>query len=292
MDRVDAHVHVFAPASDEYPREVSPLAPAERSATVEHLLREMDGAGVARAALIQMGGFGIEHHRYVARAVKRWPDRFAAVGLVDLADPDPPASLTRLHEATGIAGIRVMGPLGDSLAATAEDLTAFGLFQRAGELGLNVNLYCPSDQVANIETLVRALPRVTFSLDHLGICPATSAIVDRWRRPRFQDEPLPPATYERVLSLSRLPNVYVKISGEYAFSKQPYPFDDMRPMVEHVYRTFDADRMMWCSDFPWICEEPGYARLAALMDHHLPQLTTEEMALIVGGNGLRVWFGR
>ena len=291
MDKVDAHVHVFAPASDEFPREVSPLFPAARSTTVEQLLREMDAAGVARAVLVHMAGFGIEHHRYVVQAVQRWPDRFVAAGRVDLGDPDPPARLKELHEATGIAGVRLMGRLGDPKARDVEELPACGPLRRAGELGLNVNLYCPSDQVANIGMLARGFPHVTISLDHLGICPATTPVVDHWGRPRFDDEPIPPATYPQVLDLSQHPNVHIKLSGEYAFSKQTYPFGDMRPMVERVYRAFGAERMMWCSDFPWIREEPGYSRLVSLLDHHLPQLMTGEKELILGGNALRTWFG-
>ena len=292
MQKIDAHVHVFDRASQEFPREVSSLAPAERTAPVEQLLREMDAAGVERAVLIQMGGFTIEQHRYVAQSLSRWPARFAAAGLVDLSDDDPPARLGELVEATGISGIRLMGTLGGPGASRAEGLAAFGLFQRAGQLGLNVNLYCPSDQVANIELLVRAFPDVSVSLDHLGICPATSLVPDRFRRPRFDDEVIPPPTYPRTLDLARYPNVTVKVSGEYAFSKQAYPYRDMQPMVEQVYRAFGAQRMMWCTDFPWIVEEPGYRKLVALLDYHLPLLTEHEKALIMGGNAARLWFGR
>ena len=290
MQKVDAHVHIFAPLSQAFPREVSPLAPAGRAATVEHLLREMDAAGVERAVLIQMGGFQIAHHRYVAQAVRRWPDRLAAVGLVDVHDADSPARLSKLYEATGIAGIRLMGTLGDPGAARAEDLAACGLFQRADELGLNVNLYCRSDQLPHIERLVRAFPGVRVSLDHLGICPSTSFVPDRWGRPRFDEEPIPPPTYPRVLDLARYPNVYVKVSGEYAFSREAYPYRDLRPLVEQVYRAYGAGRMMWGTDFPWIGEEPGYRRQMALLDHHLPLLSAGEKAQIMGGNALEVWF--
>jgi len=56
MDKVDVHVHVFAKLSDEFPREVGGLAPAEKEGTAEELLREMDAAGIDRTVLIDMGG--------------------------------------------------------------------------------------------------------------------------------------------------------------------------------------------------------------------------------------------
>jgi predicted TIM-barrel fold metal-dependent hydrolase len=183
-----------------------------------------------------------------------------------------------------------MGSLGRTGAKTAEDLPAYGLLQRADELGINVNLYCPEDQVGNIHVVVRAFPGVTFSLDHLGVCSATAATIDRFQRPRFESEPIPPASYDQVLTLARYQNVYIKISGEYAFSRKPYPFADMRPMVERAYQTFGADRLMWCSDFPWIVDEPGYTQLAALIDRHLPHASMAEREQIMGGNAMRVWF--
>jgi len=291
MIKVDAHVHVFARRSDEYPREVSELAPAEREALAEPLLREMDAAGIDRAVLIGMGGLRIEHHRYVTRCVARWPDRFTATGLVDVDDPDSPARLRELVDATGIEGIR-LGDLGDPQAGRAENLKTYALFQCAEELGLNVNIFTGGDQVPCLELLAAAFPRVNISLDHLGVMPTTPCLVDRWGRPRQDEEPLPPAAYPRILALARFPNVYVKISGEYAVSRDPWPYGDLKPMVEQVHRAFGARRMMWCTDAPWILQEPGYGKLVDLLDRHLPSLSREERDQIMGGTALRIWFGQ
>ena len=42
---VDAHLHVFAAASDRFPRDVHELYPAELEASVESLLAAMERAG-------------------------------------------------------------------------------------------------------------------------------------------------------------------------------------------------------------------------------------------------------
>jgi len=289
MERVDVHVHVFARLSDEFPRQVSGLAPAEREGTAEQLLREMDAAGIDRTVLIDMGGPKLEYHAYVTHCVKAWPDRFTATGLVDVNDPDPPARLRELVEATGIEGIR-LGSLGDPQADKPEDLQAYSLIQCAADLGININIYGGHAQISCMEMLIEAFPQVNFSLDHLGVLPSTPLVPDRWGRPRFSDEPLPPATYPRVVALSRFPNVYVKVSGEYAFSKEPWPYADMKPMVEQIYQAYGAERMMWCTDSPWILEEPGYQKLVELLDHHLPDLSRDEKDMIMGGTAMKVWF--
>ena len=69
-------------------------------------------SGIDRAVLIEMNGTQIEQHAYVTHCVQTWPDRFAATGLIDMNDPDPPARLRELVAATGIEGIR-LGALGD-----------------------------------------------------------------------------------------------------------------------------------------------------------------------------------
>ena len=290
MDKVDVHVHVFDRLSARFPRQVSDLAPTDRKATAEQLLREMDASGIDRAVLIDMGGTEIEHHRYVTHCVRKWPDRFTATGLVNVTDPDPAARLKELYEATGIEGIRLGGDLGNPRAKEVEELPVYGIFQRAGELGLNINIYGQSIEIPCIDLLARAFPGIHISLDHLGACPSTPLTVDGWGRPRFDDEPIPLATQPQIIGLAQYANVYVKISGEYAFSKAPYPYADMKPLVEQIYEAYGAGRMMWCSDFPWIVEEPGYQRLVHLIDHHLPCLSGEEQEMIMGRNALKIWF--
>ena len=104
MDKVDVHVHVLTRLSDEFPRQVSGLAPADREGTAEQLLQEMDANGIDRAVLIDMGGTALEHHKYVTHCVRTWPDRFTATGLIDLgAPPPPPPQRARVGPPVGAA---------------------------------------------------------------------------------------------------------------------------------------------------------------------------------------------
>lgn len=86
-----------------------------------------------------------------------------------------------------------------------------------------------------------------------------------------------------MAKLARHPNVYVHMSGRYAFSRTAYPYSDLRPVVERVYQAFGAGRMMWASDYPGILFEPGCADTLALVDHHLPGRTAEERLAILRG---------
>ena len=48
MTRIDAHLHVFTKVSPEFPRETTPVCPAEREEPVEKLLAEMEQHQIAQ----------------------------------------------------------------------------------------------------------------------------------------------------------------------------------------------------------------------------------------------------
>ncbi|MEM2904397.1 MAG: amidohydrolase family protein [Candidatus Bathyarchaeia archaeon] len=285
MSMVDVHVHVFPRVSKWYPREVSELAPAEREAPVEQLLDTMEGAGVSKAVLIQLGGYG-ENHRYLADCLKRFPERFAGVGLVDPASPDPAEELTELVKATAVRGVR-LNRLGKPGTGRVTELPSYPLWKRCAELGVAICIYAHADQAGFLEPLIREFQNVRVAFDHLGVCP-TNFSVDRLRRPRIETE-LPPPTMQTILALAKYRNVYVKLSGDYAFSHLPYPYPDMRPVYRLLYEAYGAERLMWGTDFPWILEEPGYKQLTKLIDFHLPDLKRREREAILGETASRFW---
>ena len=77
MTRIDAHLHVFAKVSPEFPRETTPVWPADREETAEKLLGEMEANGIDQAMLVQIGGDDITHYAYLLHCLKMYPDRCA-----------------------------------------------------------------------------------------------------------------------------------------------------------------------------------------------------------------------
>ena len=280
MTVVDAHLHVFRAASGRYPRDVHELFPAELEATVEELLAEMEAGGVEKAVLVPLS----PHDEYVRECLERHPGRFAAIGIQDPSSTSV-ADFRRRVETTGLQGLRLFR-LGDPLVGDVEELPVFPLLAGLAEGAHKLWFYCPPDQLPLLERVLERLPGLTVVLNHLGFCPQGYRI-DEHGRPRIATE-LPPPTLPTVLALARFPNVHVMLSGQYAFSRQPYPFRDVEPVVRAVYQAFGAGRLLWASDFPWIVEEPGYARQLALVDELLPDIATEERAAILGENTLRL----
>ena len=55
------------------------------------------------------------------------------------------------------------------------------------------------------------------------------------------------------MSLSELPNVYIKISALFRLSGEPFPHFDLRDRrVKRLVDTFGADKLMWGSDWPYV----------------------------------------
>ena len=279
MPTIDGHLHVFEALSGQFPRDVfEPLTPPDRSAPVEALLAHMERAGVDRAVVVAVS----HHDEYLKHVLATYPGRFAGVAVTAPDAPDPVTDLYRRVETMGIQGLRVF-TLGDP-DAQPESQPLFPLLAAMAELGVKLWFYAEVAQVILLDRILDLLPDLVVVMNHLGFCPSIwdEMRVDEHGRPRF-GVALPPSSLDTVVGLARHPNVYVHMSGQYAFSQSPYPYSDLRPVVEHVYRSFGAGRMMWASDYPWIERVPGYVEILELVDHQLPAITVDERLAIRGG---------
>ena len=104
MTHVDAHVHVFARPSSEFPRLVTDRMPADRQAPVEQLLEQMQAHGVDQAMLVQTAGSQVEHHAYLRHCLRTYPDRFRGIGLIPVDCADPGQHMEQLASGGSIIG--------------------------------------------------------------------------------------------------------------------------------------------------------------------------------------------
>ena len=244
---------------------------------IETLLFEMDRNGVDQAVLIQMRGQ--TDNRYQAECVRRYPGRFASVGIVDTTRPDAEQALERLV-AEGHSGVRfhlpIRSPGPDPLA----------IWRAAERLGLPVSCGGNSALFASPEfaQAVEAVPRLPIVVEHLG----------HVNHP--VDDPEQEALRRRVFELARFPNLYLKIHGLGEFCRrampptEPFPFvQPIPPLLEDAYRAFGANRMMWGSDFPPVAVREGYRNALRLPMERLAHLPRAERDQIFGGTAARVF---
>jgi L-fuconolactonase len=283
---VDAHVHVFAKKSAEFPRTVSPQYPEEGEAPVEVLLEQMESHGVDQAVLVQIGGPELEYHTYLQHCLKTYPKRFRGIGLIPKEIWHAPEThMDRLAEKGGIVGFRLFevgGPIDPLAKMDVTTFSTYPIWKHAAKKDYVIWLYSCAKDAHQIPFLVQAFPQVRVVFNHLMVCPGENAFAhDDKGRPRIQS-PMPPLTRYSMLGLHEFPNVAVKFSGQYAFSQEDWPYKDLEKWHRTLLSKFGAERVMWATDFPWIVEEPGYGKLVQVIDELLPDLETKQRDLIMG----------
>ncbi len=290
MPRIDAHVHVFAKDSAEFPRQTTPVYPAEREETAEKLLGEMEKYQIEQAVLVQIGGTSLEQHKYLLHCLKTYPKQFLGIGLVPVETPRPEEHMAKLAEGTGVIGFRLStigGPRDIFAKMDVRKFQSYRIWKYAAEQDYVLWLYPRSIDAHLLPYLIQEFPQVRVALNHLGMCPGKGKF--RWDehgRPRIEVTSYNLAMHT-TYRLARFENVTVHLSGQYAFSKEDFPYQELSGWHRSLLTDFGAKRLMWATDFPWILEHPGYGELTTVIEQLLPNLSESELADIMGGNAKR-----
>jgi predicted TIM-barrel fold metal-dependent hydrolase len=80
----------------------------------------------------------------------------------------------------------------------------------------------------------------------------------------------------------------VHLSGQYAFTREEFPYRDLAGWHQGLLNHFGSTRLMWATDFPWIYEDPGYAPLTTIIRELIPNIRDHELEDIMGGTAKRV----
>ncbi len=286
MTVVDSHLHLFESVSEQFPRDVFPgLTPPERRAPMDEYFGYMERAGVDKGVIVSIS----HHDEYVRDVVATRPDLFAIVGVQDVSASDQLANYRQRRAATSFQGFRLFS-LDDDPSQPADQISMFPVLEQMAADGVKLWFYATEEQVLLLDRVLDHLPDLTVVINHLGFCPSIwdEIRADEWGRPRF-NLTLPPKSLETIEVIAARPNVYVHLSGQYAFTQEAYPHPDLQSTVDAIYGMFGSDRMLWASDYPWISAEPGYPEQLALVDHYLPDLSEAQRKAIRGGNALALF---
>ncbi len=245
-------------------------------APVESLLDEMVRAGVDKATLVQIGG--IYDNSYLIECMRRFPGRFSVVAMVDTDQPDAPERLEEWAN-QGVESIR----LGPTVRSLGNDPLA--IWRKADELGMIVS--CQGSEVdlfasPELENVVRELPSLKIVIEHLG--------------GGGQDTTPPHDRYRKVLALAQYPNTYMKVVGLGELCprpmpfRQPFPFENVPPLIEMAIDAFGPRRLMWGSNFPPVAGRgEGYRNSLRWPMERVTFGSEEDKEWIFGGTAAALW---
>ena len=285
MARIDAHVHVFARESRRFPRVTDRYCPGDREETAEKLLAAMATHEIDGAVLVQIGGSELEHHAYLIHCLENHAERFRGIAAIAPDSAEPEALMDRLAETPGLIGFRLFavgGPRDPFEPVVVEELETYRIWKHAAANDLVIWLYLPATQIHLVPHLLETFPKVRMVLNHLGVCPGEGqAYRDEMGRPHIDTPSYNPA-FHTTYRFSKYENVAVKLSGQYAFSKEEFPYRDLTRWHDRLLGSYGSKRLMWATDFPWIQEDPGYGALTTIIRELLPELSDEEHSDIMG----------
>lgn len=269
---VDSHVHVWRAIADSPAPAATIVSPAS-DVPIEVLDEYLSEHGVSRAVLVQPLCAGSDN-RYVAELAARDPDKLASVCYVDPGSPEAAEQL-RFWAASGCRGLRLRPRNGgEELLCAAADTAS--LWECAAELGTVVSVYADPEHLSAVAALATRFPTVAIVLDHLAHpSPGAGAGADG---------------FTNLLSLAHHERVFLKISGYYYFSREPYPYRDCWDLLRALYDAFGPERLIWGSDFPHVLLKCGYRRWLLLQTRFHPFLAPSDLEAIMGGNASALYW--
>jgi predicted TIM-barrel fold metal-dependent hydrolase len=262
---VDAQVHLWKAEAPDRPWQPGRVAQLPEPFLTEKLVPMMDEAGVDRAVIVPPSWEG-DRNDYALEAVRRYPQRFAVMGRIALADPHNARLLPDWKKQPGMVGVRLTfhPPEWKWLS----DGTADWFWPLAEKYGLPVMFYgAPMPSFAGV---AERYPRLAMIADHLGV---TGDVAKSGR--------LPEAIAETA-ALAKFPNVSVKLSTTPFYSAESYPFRDMTVHIRRLFDAFGPRRCYWGTDLTNSYKKATYKQRVAHFTETLDFLSKDDKEWVMG----------
>ena len=274
---VDAHHHVWDPATADYPWLTDELAVIRRRFSPDDLAPELAAAGIDATVLVQTRSSQDETAEFLALAA-RTPFIRGVVGWVDLTEPAVGEAIAALRAGPG--GDRLVGirhqvhdePDADWLLR--EDV-ARGI-RAVGAAGLAYDLLLRPRELPAALQLTRRSPDIRFVIDHLAKPPIATGALEPWRG--------------LLAPFADLDHVACKVSGlvtEAAWSS--WTPADLQPFVDHAIDVFGPRRLLFGSDWPVCLLAATYSEVIEAALTTLSGLDVTEQAAAMGANATRIY---
>ena len=257
---VEWNVHMFSSDLSRFP--LHPQAVYKRDVSKDpadplaNYLKQLDGAGVARAVIVQPEPYG-DDHALVLDCLKREPNRLKGTSLFYPRDANAPKKLAQLvRQEPRIVSTRFHAHRGkENYLTTFADDGVRALWKQAVDLDLVIELHIGPNYAAQVGRVIQAFPGCKVLIDHLAEPHLGSGV-------EFAD----------VLELAKFPNVYMKLSGLGHFATDAPHYESASPFTRRVIKEFGVDRVVWGS-FP-----------PEIVDKHMANYSETDRAKVKGGN--------
>ncbi|MEV1025699.1 amidohydrolase family protein [Streptomyces sp. NPDC050264] len=281
MQYFDTHTHAISSDSVAYPPKPLGGTRSEwsriRPVDVDGLIRNLDDAGIERAALVHASTMYGFDNRYAADALAKHPDRLVGVCAVDFLSDSAVPDLRHWIEERGFSGVRIRVSDGTTKVPTPgsglSDERMRAVWDYVESRGVPVCVQMHSKDTGKLLQVLAAHPGLTVLLDHAG-------------RPDASGGPSYPRLGE-LGQLARFTGVHLKITPPALRRLGNEEGVDVSEVLRRLAGVFGADHLMWGSNFP--ASEGTLQELRDTIESRLSWLAPDELAAVLGGNAARVY---
>jgi L-fuconolactonase len=270
---IDAHQHCWQIGQHGCTWPVPELAKIYRDFSPNDLLGIARAAGVTGSVLVQSQACDADTDYLLALAAQTDFIK-AVVGWVDLASTSAPQRIAVLAQHPKMRGVRPMlQGLADDQWLLKPELEPAIAALIAHNLSLD-GLIFPR-HLPYLHTFAQRHPQLPIVIDHAAK-PAIARHEFGHEFNRWADS---------IAAIATLPQVMCKLSGLLTEASSQQGIATFAPYVQHLYRVFGAERLMWGSDWPVLHLAPNqhyttYSEWLALAKALLPMVSAAELEFI------------
>ncbi|SHN25033.1 amidohydrolase family protein [Cryptosporangium aurantiacum] len=272
MTIVDAHQHLWNPATTDYPWLTPDLTVLDRVFTQSDVAGELRAAGVDLTVLVQAAD-NVADTENMLREAALDPSIAGVVAWAPLTRPDDAAALLDRWAATPIVGIRHMIHRDPDPKWLLRADVADGL-RLLAERGLTFDVCAETPELlAQVPALAAAHPTLTLIVDHLGKPPIRERGWQPWA--------------SLLRDAAAAPNVVAKVSGLNTAAEEGWSAASFQPYVDHALEVFGPDRLMYGGDWPFaLLAADSYTQIATALFDAIPATARDA---VLGATAARIY---
>jgi L-fuconolactonase len=272
MRLADAHIHLFR---DGYRRPGLKSLFGERELQAYEALRLAHGVDLALAIGYEAEGIDPANNAYL-RQVSQSRSWLRTLAFVKTAPPPESGAIEALIEA-GHAGLAIYAL--DRLEAESVLRWPRPCWRLLQSRNAIVSFNSRPEAISVLGPLTADWTGVRFLFSHLGLPGVLGPDI------------APQAVHDRLkplVSLARLPNVHVKISGAYATSapQHAFPHRGASGAIDRILQAFGPARCLWASDFAPALEFVSFPQTIEWQG--MSALSESERRMVFGENLVRL----
>lgn len=245
---IDAHQHFWKLSRGDYGWLTPSLETLYRDfmpKDLEPILRQqsVDGTILIQAAP------SIAETEFLLDIADKTPFVLGVVGWVDFASPTAAMDIASLAVNPKLVGLRPMiQDIDDIDWMLRDDLTS--TFEAMINHGLVFDALVLPKHLSRLNTLLLRHPRLKVVIDHAAKPDIANSGFGRWAI--------------EMSTLAEIDGVHCKLSGLLTEAGNEWTESDLTPFVEHLFKVFGADRLIWGSDWPVLTLAGSYAQWLAI----------------------------